>query len=470
MPPLPEIHELHPIEIELLGENLSIKKLGECMHKSNTLCIENKIENQHFYVPDNEQILAVIDKSSVETILKKGIALPAFEKAGPKKKLFFEPGKTTYAIVTCGGLCPGLNSVIRGIVMLNYFRYGNKVGHGIRYGYAGFIKENGHEVMPLTPEFVESIHSHGGTILGSSRGPQDIKKIVDRLVELDVKILYTIGGDGTLRGALDIVGEIEKRGLKISVIGIPKTIDNDLNFIDKSFGMETAFSEACVSIYAAHVEARAAVNGIGIVKVMGRESGFIAVNATLATNDANYCLIPEMDFELEGEKGFLKQLEKRLLERKHAVIVVSEGVGQKYVADPNNPHYDESGNVKILDFGLYLKERIEAHLKKNKIPTTVKYLDPSYSIRSRPPTPNDSIFCLQLAQMAVHAGMSGRTGMLVGIFNGQFTHLPMEIVTSKRKKVDLDSQLWLSVLEMTGQSASYLNEVNLNPIDSDFKK
>src|SRR5665648_36890 len=458
MPSLPEIHELHPIEKELLGCDLSVRKLGECSYESHAIYLNNKFENQHFYVPDNEQILAVIDKSSVECLLEKGIALPAFEKAGPKKKLFFEPGKATYAIVTCGGLCPGLNSVIRGIVMLNYFRYGNKVGHGIRYGYAGFIKENGHEVMPLTPEFVESIHSHGGTILGSSRGPQDIKKIVDRLVELDVKILYTIGGDGTLRGALDIVGEIEKRGLKISVIGIPKTIDNDLNFIDKSFGMETAFSEACVSIYAAHVEARAAVNGIGIVKVMGRESGFIAVNATLATNDANYCLIPEMDFELEGEKGFLKQLEKRLLERKHAVIVVSEGVGQKYVADPDNPHYDESGNVKILDFGLYLKGRIEAHLKTINIPTTVKYLDPSYSIRSRPPTPNDSIFCLQLAQMAVHAGMSGRTGMLVGIFNGQFTHLPMEIVTSKRKKVDLDSQLWLSVLEMTGQSASFKNE------------
>lgn len=458
MLPLPDIHELHPIEKELLESDLSVRKLGECLYESHAIYLNNKYEDQQFYVPDNEQILAVIDKSSVEFLLAKGIELPAFEKAGPKKKLFFEPGKATYAIVTCGGLCPGLNSVIRGIVMLNYFRYNNKVGYGIRYGYAGFIKEHGHEVISLTPEFVESIHIHGGTILGSSRGPQDTNKIVDRLVELEVKILYAIGGDGTLRGALDIVAEIEKRCLDIAVIGIPKTIDNDINFIDKSFGMETAFSEACVSIYAAHVEARAAVNGIGIVKVMGRESGFIAVNATLATNDANYCLIPEMKFELEGEKGFLKQLEKRLLERKHAVIVVSEGVGQKYVSDPKNPHYDESGNVKILDFGLYLKERIEAHLKSKNIPTTVKYLDPSYSIRSRPPTPNDSIFCLQLAQMAVHAGMSGRTGMLVGIFNGQFTHLPMEIVTSKRKKVDLDSQLWLSVLEMTGQPASFKNE------------
>ncbi|MCL7410823.1 MAG: ATP-dependent 6-phosphofructokinase [Methanosarcinaceae archaeon] len=458
MPPLSDIHELHPIEKELLGYDLSVRKLGECLYESNDIYLNNKFENQQFYVPDNEHILAVIDKSSVESLLEKGIDLPAFEKAGPKKKLFFELGKATYAIVTCGGLCPGLNSVISGIVMLNFFRYNNKVGYGIRYGYAGFIKENGHEVIPLTPEFVEFIHSQGGTVLGSSRGPQDTKKIVDRLVELEVKILYAIGGDGTLRGALDIAGEIEKRGLKIAVIGIPKTIDNDINFIDKSFGMETAFSEACVSIYAAHVEARSAVNGIGIVKVMGRESGFIAVNATLATNDANYCLIPEMEFELEGEKGFLRQLEKRLLERKHAVIVVSEGVGQKYVSDPDNPQYDLSGNVKLLDFGIYLKERIEAHLKTKNIPTTIKYLDPSYSIRSRPPTPNDSIFCLQLSQMAVHAGMSGRTGMLVGIFNGQFTHLPMEIVTAKRKKVDLDSQLWHSVLQMTGQPASFKNE------------
>jgi 6-phosphofructokinase 1 len=352
-------------------------------------------------------------------------------------------------------LCPGLNSVIRGIVMMNYYRFGNKVNYGIRYGYEGFIKECGHEVIELTPDMVENIHQQGGTILGASRGPQDTGKIVDRLVELDVQVLYAIGGDGTLRGAMDIEKEIARRGLSLSVIGIPKTIDNDINFIERSFGMETAFSEACNSIYAAHVEARAAVNGIGIVKVMGRESGFIAANATLATNDVNYCIIPEMPFSLEGEKGFLNQLEKRLLLRKHAVIVVSEGVGQDYVNDPKNPQYDPSGNLKLGDIGVYLKERIKEHMKKKKIPTTVKYLDPSYSIRSRAPTPNDSIFCSQLAQMAVHAGMSGRTGMVVGYFNGQFTHLPMKVATMKRKKVDLESQLWLSILELTGQPGSF---------------
>lgn len=447
--------DLHPCEKELLGFDTTVKKLGKCGYVCPAGYSNARIEDERFYIPDDERILTIIDKSSVESLLERKIALPSFEKAGPKKQLFFEPGKTVSAIVTCGGLCPGLNSVIRGIVMMNYYRFGNKVNYGIRYGYEGFIKDYGHEVLELTPEMVENIHLQGGTILGSSRGPQDPAKMVDRLVELKVNILYAIGGDGTLRGALGIEQEIERRGLKIAVIGIPKTIDNDINFIDKSFGMETAFSEACNSIYAAHVEARAAVNGIGIVKVMGRESGFIAANATLATNDVNFCVIPEMEFNIEGETGFLRMVEKRLLLRKHAVIVVSEGVGQKYVTDPANPRKDASGNAKLGEIGIFLKERLKEHLAGKKIPTNIKYLDPSYSIRSRAPTANDSIFCSQLAQMAVHAGMSGRTGMVVGYFNGQFTHLPIQVATSKRKKIDLESSLWLSVLELTGQPSSF---------------
>lgn len=447
--------DLHPFEKELLGFDTTVRRLGDCKYDCPAGFSNARIEDERFYIPEDERVLSIIDRSSVEALLAKKVQLPSFEKAGPKKKLFFEPGKTASAIVTCGGLCPGLNSVIRGIVMMNFYRFGNKVNYGIRYGYEGFIKSFGHEVMELTPDMVENIHIQGGTILGSSRGPQDIEKIVDRLVELKVNILYAIGGDGTLRGAMDIEKEISNRGLDISVIGIPKTIDNDINFIDRSFGMETAFSEACNSIYAAHVEARAAVNGIGIVKVMGRESGFIAANSTLATNDVNFCVIPEMEFNLEGEGGFLRMVEKRLLARKHAVIVVSEGVGQKYVTDPDHPRTDASGNAKLGDIGVFLKEKLKDHLGKKKIPTSIKYLDPSYSIRSRAPTANDSIFCSQLAQMAVHAGMSGRTGMVVGYFNGQFTHLPMSIATSRRKKVDLESHLWLSVLELTGQPFSF---------------
>lgn len=450
----PELVNLEPSQRELLTKDLSVKRLGNCVFESELIFAGGQ-DDAEYFVPDDEKVLAVIDESAALEMWDKKVKIPAFEKAGPRKHLYFEPGKTISAIVTCGGLCPGLNSVIRGIVMMSYYRYNNQINYGIKYGYEGFIKESGHDVMLLTPEAVENIHTRGGTILGSSRGSQDTVKIVDRLEELNVKILYTIGGDGTLRGALDLSREIERRGLKIAVVGIPKTIDNDVNFIDKSFGVETAFSEACESIYSAHTEAKASVNGIGIVKVMGRESGFIAANATLATNEVNFCIIPEVELEMEGEHGFLKVLEKRLLRRKHAVIVVAEGAGQKYVSDPAHLKHDASGNVRLGDIGYFMKERIDQYFKEKGIPHSVKYLDPSYSIRSRGPMPNDSIFCAQLAQMAVHAGMSGRTAVVVGYYNGQFTHIPMELATSRRKKIDLKSQLWLSVLESTGQPGSF---------------
>lgn len=438
----------------LFGFDFNIPRLGDCLYDSPF--IKSAIADGHF-IPDHERVLSFIDLSVVEQLFKLGIPVPSFEKAGPRKKLFFEPGETVSAIVTCGGLCPGLNSVIRGIVMMNYYRYNNQRTYGIRYGFAGLIKEYGYDIQLLTPDIVDSIHTDGGTILGSSRGNQAEVPMVDRLVELGVNVLYTIGGDGTQRGAMDLIKEINRRNLKIAVIGIPKTIDNDVNYIDRSFGMETAFTKACDAIYAAHTEAKASHNGVGIVKVMGRESGFIAVNSTLATNDVNYCLVPELDFDLDGPKGFMAHFEKRLIRRGHAVIVVAEGAGQKYVDDASNPRFDPSGNKKLGDIGLYLKEAIAGFLKKKKIETSIKYIDPSYIIRSCAPTANDSIFCSQLAQNAVHAGMAGYTGMVVGYLNGEFTHIPMTIATSKRKKVDLNSPLWLSVLEATGQPSDFKN-------------
>ncbi len=440
---------------DLTSSDLTIKRLGKCNYDSDFKYSSDPAEAASSFIPEDERVLSITDNSAAIYFLKNNMPMPSFEKAGARKKLFFEPGKTISAIVTCGGLCPGLNSVIRGIVMMNYYRYGNQITYGIKYGYAGFIKEYGYEVQLLTPEIVEGIHTQGGTILGVSRGPQEFPKIVDRLVELNIKILYTIGGDGTLKGAIGIAEEVSKRSLKISVIGIPKTIDNDIDFIDRSFGMETAYSEACNSIYAAHTESRAAMNGIGIVKVMGRESGFIAAHATLATNDVNYCLIPEFDFSMDGENGFLSILEKRLLRRHHAVIVVAEGAGQKYVSASEKKSFDASGNIKLGDIGIFLKNRIKEYLGSKNIPTSIKYLDPSYSIRSRAPTPNDSIFCSQLAQMAVHAGMTGRTGLVIGYSNGQFVHLPLELAVLKRKRIDLHSQLWYSVIEATGQPVSF---------------
>lgn len=444
---------LDKIVSELLSLDLSIKKLGAAQFDSPMKNSDNVV-----FVPENERVLAVIDNSIVEEILKnENNKIPAFEKGGPRERLYFKPGNTVSAVVTCGGLCPGLNSVIRAIVMMNYYRYEKQITYGIKYGYAGLVKELGHEIDVLTVDDVSDIHTKGGTILGSSRGNQDAKDMVDRLEELGVNILYTVGGDGTQKGALAIMKEIEKRKLNIAVIGVPKTIDNDINFIQRSFGVETAFSEACESIHSAHTEADGAYNGIGLVKLMGRESGFVAANAVLATGEANFCMIPEVEFDLDGEKGLLNQLEQRLLRRNHVVIVVAEGAGQNFVNDPKNHQFDASGNVKLGDIGIFLKDKINEHFKQRGINVSLRYIDPSYNIRSCAPTPNDSIFCFQLAQMAVHAGMSGRTGMVVGHNHGQFIHLPIEVATSKRKKIDVQGQLWQSVLEATGQPPNFKN-------------
>jgi 6-phosphofructokinase 1 len=438
---------LDPNYIALLNHDLNIARIGDPTCDSP---LQFAADNDSMFVPEGERVLAMLDTTIVEEFYRELQTPPSFEKAGPRRHLFFGPRETVSAIVTCGGLCPGLNAVIRGIVMMNYYRYGNSRTYGIRYGYAGLIKENGYDVVHLTPENVESIHTEGGTILGSSRGNQDPVKMVDRLEELGVHVLYTIGGDGTQRGAIAIAKEIEKRGKKIAVVGIPKTIDNDIMYIDKTFGMETAFSKACDAIYAAHTEAEASYNGIGIVKVMGREAGFIAANATLATNEVNYCLVPEVEFDMEGPDGFLEALHQRFRRKQHALIVVAEGAGQKYVA-PALREKDASGNSKLGDIGQFLLERIKGDFASKGIPATIRYIDPSYIIRSCSPTPNDAIFCSQLAQMAVHAGMSGRTALIVGFTNGHFVHLPMELATLRRKRIDTHSHLWLSVLEATGQ-------------------
>lgn len=443
---------------KLLDFNLNIKNLGEPKYDSPLNKIVKSTEyNKISFVNDEERILIISSQKEFEQWQKKGRSIPSFEKAGPREKLYFEPGDTISAVVTCGGLCPGLNSVIRALVYMNYYRYNNRITYGIRYGYEGFIDDYDYQVMNLTPDSIENIHKVGGTVLGSSRGPQSEIAIVDKLVKLKVNVLYVIGGDGTLRGASAIVKEIERRNLKIAVIGIPKTIDNDIAYIDKSFGFETAFSKACEAIEAAHTEAKGAPNGIGIVKVMGRESGFIAANATLATNDVNFLLVPEMKFELDGPKGFLASLKKRLERSNHAVILVAEGAGQ-YFFQNTEKRYDPSGNEKLNDIGLYLKEEIKNYLAKEKIPTSIKYIDPSYIIRSTPPTPNDSIYCLQLAQRAVHAGMSGKTNIVIGYYNGEYIHLPIDVAISKRKILEQDSELWLSVLDSTGQPISFLND------------
>ena len=420
------------------GLNLEIKKLGPCK-------ISSPMEFTEF-VDDQEQIIFHSTIREAEAFYRQMKTVPSFEMAGPRKDIYFDPSKVKCGIVTCGGICPGLNDVIRAIVLSLHYHYGVETVFGFRYGFEGLSPRHRHTPMELSPAVVNDIHQKGGTIIGSSRGPQDVEEMVDTLDRMNVRILFAIGGDGTLRGAGAIFEEIEKRNLKISVIGIPKTIDNDISYVDRSFGFETAVAETRGAIYSAHVEAEGARNGIGLVKLMGRESGFIAANATLANSEVNFCLVPEVKFSLDA---LLLSIKERLVLRSHSVIVVAEGAGQEFFEKADQR--DKSGNVRFGDVGIFLRERIKEYFKNSDLKISLKYINPSYTIRSRPANSHDSVFCLLLGHNAVHAGMSGRTNMLVGYWNGQYTHVPIPLAVSKRKHIDPDGRLWNSVLESTGQ-------------------
>lgn len=421
--------------------DFSTERVGECRFPS-------PMQNDRF-AGDNERILYHSRFDDIRPFINAGKEPPSLELAGPRERIFFDPTTVACGIVSCGGLCPGINDVIRAVTLSLYHHYGVRKIYGFRYGFEGLVKRLGHIPLDLSPDLVSAIGEQGGTILASSRGPQDPAEMVDYLVELGVGILFAVGGDGTLKGAGAIAAEAHRRGHLLSVIGIPKTIDNDVSFVQKTFGFETAVAEAHHAIYAAHTEAVGARNGIGLVKLMGRDSGFIAAYASLIDSQVNFCLVPEVPFTRDG---LLRCLEERLQRRGHAVIAVAEGAGQELLTATAG--HDASGNAKLGDIGTYLRDTIKGHFSDIGIECNLKYIDPSYIIRSQPANPHDSALCLLLGQNAVHAGMSGRTNMVVGLWNHQFTHVPIALATSRRKKIDPEGWLWGSVLASTGQSRS----------------
>ncbi|XHR29942.1 MAG: ATP-dependent 6-phosphofructokinase [Chthoniobacteraceae bacterium] len=423
----------------------AITSLGPCQYPSPLMRC-----GQHFR-SDDERVLCDDSVEAVKVATEKKEALPSFEMAGARGKIFFDPKTTKAGIVTCGGLCPGLNDVIRSLVMVLSYNYGIKEIYGFRYGYEGLVPSFGRVPVQLTPEKVVSIHKLGGTMLGSSRGPQDVGVMVNTLDDMGIDILFVIGGDGSIRGAGEISDEIQKRGLKKAVVCIPKTIDNDIMYVDKCFGFETAVAESVKVILCAHAEAQGALNGIGVVKLMGRDSGFIACLGTLACGEVNYVLIPEVPFKLEGPGGLFEHLQSRLNLRKHAVIVVAEGAGKNLVGEAG---VDASGNRKLEDIGVYLRDRISEHFKSLGVEHTLKYIDPSYTIRSVPASTQDNVYCSLLAQHAVHAAMAGKTAMLVGRWHGRYVNMPIDLVIHGRRKVDPQGELWQSVCEITGQPMS----------------
>lgn len=430
------------------ARDLVIPRLGDAIHPCP---VPARVERR---VDEGDRVLLDTTLGGIRPWFEAREMPPSFEAAGPRDRIFFEPGSLSCGVLTCGGLCPGLNNVVRAIVLELHYAYGVRRILGFRYGYAGLARGSIHQPVALTPALVENLHERGGTMLGSSRGPQDVGGMVDTLVERGLGVLFVLGGDGGLHGADEIAAEIGRRGLPISVIGIPKTIDNDLQWTTRSFGFATAVEAARDVISTAHVEARAAWNGIGLVKLMGRHSGFIAAHAAVASSDVNFCLVPEVPFALDGSKGFLAELERRLAEKRHAVVVVAEGAGQDLVASSGPDEHDASGNLKLKDVGLFLRERIARHFAERGLEATIRYFDPSYTIRSQPAGAIDAEYCLALGHHAVHAALSGRTRMIVGSWNTRFVHVPIGLAIGRRRQLDPLGEDWQRVLESTGQPAS----------------
>jgi len=279
----------------------------------------------------------------------------------------------------------------------------------------------------------------------------NIGRAVDNLIARGVHILFTVGGDGTQRGAHDLYQEARKRGHALAVVGVPKTIDNDVGFVSRTFGFFSAVDEARRVIDCAHTEACSVPGGIGLVKLMGRHAGFITAGAVVASQDVNFALIPEVQFRLEA---FLAALKKRMVNKSHAVIAIAEGVGQDLLGAETTER-DVSGNVKLKDIGPFLCEKIKSYFKIEGIPVVIRYFDPSYQIRSRPANSEDALLSDLFARHAVHAAMAGKTGVIIGFLHERFIHVPIELLATHTKRLDPASGWWRSVLAATGQPPEF---------------
>ncbi|CAF2249074.1 unnamed protein product [Brassica napus] len=369
------------------------------------------------------------------------------QRAGPRENIYFRPEDVKAAIVTCGGLCPGLNDVIR-LIVITLEIYGVKNIVGIPFGYRGFSDKNLPEI-PLSRKVVQNIHLSGGSLLGVSRGGPTVTEIVDSMEERGINMLFVLGGNGTHAGANAIHNECVQRRMKVAVVGVPKTIDNDILHMDKTFGFDTAVEEAQRAINSAYIEAHSAYHGIGVVKLMGRSSGFIAMQASLASGQVDICLIPEVPFNLHGPDGVLKHLNYLIETKGSAVVCVAEGAGQSFLENTNAK--DASGNKVLGDIGVHIQQETKKYFKEIGVAADVKYIDPTYMIRAVRANASDGILCTVLGQNAVHGAFAGYSGITVGIINNHYAYLPIPEVIAYDKSVDPNSRMWHRCLTSTGQ-------------------
>ncbi|KAJ4901372.1 ATP-dependent 6-phosphofructokinase 2 [Raphanus sativus] len=415
----------------------------------------NPLEENPFFRPSHGFYIAPSDVVLSQVVYDLSDASKprvAYHRAGPRREILYEPSSVKAAIVTCGGLCPGMNTVIRELVVGLWELYGVREIYGIPAGYRGFYSM---EAVELNPKLVHNWHKRGGTVLATSRGGFDLSKIVDAIQQTGYNQVYIIGGDGTMRGAVKIFDEVSRRKLKVGITGIPKTVDNDVGIIDRSFGFQTAVEMAQEAISAAHVEAESAVNGIGLVKLMGRSTGHIALHATLSSRDVDCCLIPENGFYLEGKGGLFEFLEQRLKDHGHAVLVVAEGAGQEIIPrnEAQKQERDESGNLVFLDVGVWLKSALKEWWEREhpRELFTVKYIDPTYMIRAVPANATDNLYCTLLAHSSIHGVMAGYTGFVSGPINGNYAYIPLGEVAQTKNEVNTSDPKWAWVRSVTNQ-------------------
>jgi len=378
-----------------------------------------------------------------------------FLRAGPRKSLYWDPKKTKAAIVNCGGLCPGLNSVIRELVM-SLDMYGCKDIYGIVGGYKGVMEPE--KWLKLTPKYVEEMHVKGGSFLVSDRGNPPHLDMAKMYQKHGINQVYIIGGDGTAKGAMQtyeqMLGPRPGKGYKgvdlmqaidhgCSMCSIPKTIDNDIPVLDFTFGFHTAVAKAVEAIDTAYTEATCNANCMGLVKLMGRHAGFIAMYACIAARHVDLCLISEMDVDMEEVKKYIAE---KMKTQKYCTVVIAEGLGDTLIQGGG---VDAGGNKTLADVGPWFKKQIEAHMKATGAPFTCKYIDPSYIIRAAPPDAFDSVYCSNLAQSAVHGCFAGYTGFCVGKYANHYAMLPIDEITSRKSRTVNVRGRWFSRLMFT---------------------
>lgn len=328
-------------------------------------------------------------------------------------------------ILTGGGDCPGLNAVIRAVVRKS-MKYDWEI-IGIKNGWSGLI--NG-EMELLTDYSVSGILPRGGTIIGTSRtnpfkNEEDVKKIIENIRKFGIEALVAIGGDDTLSVALKLYQ------MGIPIVGVPKTIDNDLSGTDYTFGFDTAVSIVTEAIDRLHTTAESH-HRVMVLEVMGRHAGWIATVGGIA-GGADEILIPEVPFDIEEVCGHLRERYER--GKKFSIIVVAEGARPKGMESviTKTDEKDDFGHARLGGIGHFLAKEIE---KRMSVETRVTVL--GHVQRGGTPTAHDRVLATRFGFAAVELIKNGDYGKMVALQGNKIVPVRLEDAVSKSKTVDME--------------------------------